>query len=94
MRPLSLFGVLVLAKVLVLWDREFVWTAWTPLALVWQDLLIVALYAALELGRAAPLDKLERLRTVGRLRGQKCADRPRAFKSADRADAAQRPAAQ
>ena len=48
MRPLSLFGVLVLAKVLVLWDREFVWTAWTPLALVWQDLLIVALYAALD----------------------------------------------
>jgi len=48
MRPLSLFGVLVLAKVLVLWDREFVWTAWTPLAFVWQDLLIVALYAALD----------------------------------------------
>ena len=47
-RSLSLFGVFVLTKVLVLWDRELRWSAWTPLAFVWQDLLIVALYAGFD----------------------------------------------
>jgi phosphoglycerol transferase MdoB-like AlkP superfamily enzyme len=49
MRPLSLLGVLVLAKILALWGgREPVWSGWMPIAYVWQDLLVVGLYALLD----------------------------------------------
>jgi hypothetical protein len=48
MRPLSLFGVLIVAKILVVWDRELIWSVWTPLAFIWQDLLLVVLYAWLD----------------------------------------------
>jgi phosphoglycerol transferase MdoB-like AlkP superfamily enzyme len=48
MRPLSLLGVLVLAKILALWGRELEWSGWMPLAYVWQDLLVVGLYALLD----------------------------------------------
>jgi hypothetical protein len=55
MKPLCLLGVLVLARVLVLWGRDLPWSAWTPLAYLWQDLLVVALYAGLDVasGRRA-----------------------------------------
>ena len=35
MKPLSLLGVLLLAKALVLWDRDLAWSVWTPLAYLW-----------------------------------------------------------
>jgi hypothetical protein len=48
MKPLSLLGVLVLARALVLWDRPLAWSAWTVPAYLWQDLLVVALYAGID----------------------------------------------
>jgi len=43
--PLSLLGVFVLAKALVLWDRDLAWSRWTLVAYLWQDLLVVGIYA-------------------------------------------------
>jgi hypothetical protein len=48
MKPVCLLGVLVLAKALVLWDRDLAWSVWTPAAYLWQDLLVVCLYAVLD----------------------------------------------
>jgi glucan phosphoethanolaminetransferase (alkaline phosphatase superfamily) len=48
MMPLSLLGVFVLAKALVLWDRDLAWSRWTPLAYLWQDLLVVGIYAVFD----------------------------------------------
>jgi phosphoglycerol transferase MdoB-like AlkP superfamily enzyme len=47
-KPLSLLGVLVLAKAVVLWGRGLPWSAWAPLAYLWQDLLVVCLYAGVD----------------------------------------------
>src|SRR5262245_46816553 len=48
MMPLSLLSVFVLAKVLVLWGRDLVWSRWTPVAYLWQDLLVVGVYAVFD----------------------------------------------
>jgi glucan phosphoethanolaminetransferase (alkaline phosphatase superfamily) len=48
MMSLSLLGVFVLSKALVLWDRDLAWSRWTPLAYLWQDLLVVGIYAAFD----------------------------------------------
>jgi arylsulfatase A-like enzyme len=48
MRAASLFVVCVLAKVLVLIGRDVPLSAWAPLAYLWQDLLVVLVFAAVE----------------------------------------------
>ena len=51
----SLLGVFVLAKVLVLADRDITWSVWTPWAYLWQDVLVVLLFAGLlQLTRRRP----------------------------------------
>jgi len=47
-RAASLFGVLILAKVLTLAGREIPVSLWMPLAYLWQDLLFVLVFAALD----------------------------------------------
>src|SRR5439155_15570678 len=49
MRAASLFGVLVLAKLAVLAGHTIPWSFWTPVAYLWQDVLAVLLFAALDL---------------------------------------------
>jgi hypothetical protein len=49
MRALSLLGVCVLAKVCVLIGRDMPLSLWLPIAHLWQDLLLVLLFAVLDL---------------------------------------------
>src|SRR4026208_1485823 len=44
----ALFGTLVVAKLLAVAGRDLPWSAWTPLALFWQDALIALAFAAVE----------------------------------------------
>jgi hypothetical protein len=54
MRATCLLGVFVLARVLVLAGRSVPLSGWTPLAYLWQDVLVVLLFALLErIGRRA-----------------------------------------
>jgi arylsulfatase A-like enzyme len=48
MKALALFGVLVVAKLLASAGRELPWSAWTPLALFWQDALIAFLFGVID----------------------------------------------
>jgi arylsulfatase A-like enzyme len=48
MRALSLLGVCVLAKVCVLAGRDLPLSLWSPLAYLWQDLLLALLFAGLD----------------------------------------------
>ena len=48
MRALSLFGVLILAHLLILPGRHLPLSAWTPIALIWQDVLVALVFAALD----------------------------------------------
>ncbi len=48
MRAASLLCVLLVAKAAMLLGREVALSPWTPLAYVWQDLLLVLLFAALD----------------------------------------------
>src|SRR5436309_5359659 len=48
MRAASLFGVFILAKACVLAGRDIPMSAWTPITYLWQDLLVVLLFALLE----------------------------------------------
>jgi hypothetical protein len=54
MRATSLFGVFVLAKVLVLAGRDLPGSVWTPLAYLWQDLLVALLFAAVDAAGRRP----------------------------------------
>src|SRR4029079_16658551 len=47
LRALSLFGVLILAHLLILPGRQLPLSAWTPIALIWQDVLVALVFAAL-----------------------------------------------
>ena len=40
--------VLVLGKALIVLGQEIEWSIWTPLALLWQDLAFVCVFAAFE----------------------------------------------
>lgn len=48
MRALSLFIVLVLGKVVILFGRDVPFTLWSPLAYLWQDLLVVMIFLAID----------------------------------------------
>jgi arylsulfatase A-like enzyme len=48
MKAASLLGVFIVAKVLVLSTRDIPLSVWTPWAYLWQDVLVVLLFAALE----------------------------------------------
>jgi hypothetical protein len=48
MRALSLLGVCLLAKVIVLAGRAVPWSAWTLPAYLWQDVLVALLFAAVD----------------------------------------------
>ena len=48
MKSLSLFGVLLLARILILVGRDLPLSFWSPLAYLWQDLLVVLVFAGLE----------------------------------------------
>jgi arylsulfatase A-like enzyme len=48
MKSLSLFGVLLLARLLALLGREVPLSPWSPIAYLWQDLLVALLFAGLE----------------------------------------------
>src|SRR5688572_23519791 len=48
MKALALFGTLVIAKLLSVAGRELPTSAWTPLALFWQDALVALLFAAVD----------------------------------------------
>jgi hypothetical protein len=50
MKALALFGTLVVAKLLMVAGRELPLTAWTPLALFWQDALVALLFGAVDVG--------------------------------------------
>jgi hypothetical protein len=49
MKALSLFIVLVLAKIAVLWGRDVPLSLWTPLAYLWQDALVALGFGIFEL---------------------------------------------
>ena len=49
MRAASLLGVFLTARVLLLFDREIPVSAWTLPAYLWQDLLVVLLFAVVDL---------------------------------------------
>src|SRR5262249_42820149 len=49
MKTMSLLVVLVLAKGLVLVGRQLTWSWWAPIAYLWQDALVVLLFAVIEL---------------------------------------------
>ena len=58
MRSASLLGVLILAKLCMLIGREVPRSAWVPIAYFWQDLLVVALFAAVDtLARRRPMSR-------------------------------------
>ena len=48
MRALSLFGVLVVARVLVLFGRDADLSFWTPFAYLWQDVVVALVFATLD----------------------------------------------
>jgi arylsulfatase A-like enzyme len=48
MKAASLFGVFLMAKVLILADRGVPCSLWTPLAFLWQDALMALLFGALD----------------------------------------------
>src|SRR6266536_2186620 len=48
MRAASLFGVFLVARILVLAGRNLPFSVWAPIAYVWQDLLFCLLFAAFE----------------------------------------------
>ena len=48
MKALSLFGVLLLARILILAGHEVPLCFWSPLAYLWQDSLVALLFAGLE----------------------------------------------
>src|SRR5262245_32394576 len=48
MRALSLFGVLVVARVLVLVGRDLDVSIWTPFVYLWQDVVVALAFAALD----------------------------------------------
>jgi hypothetical protein len=48
MKATSLLGMFLLAKLLVLANRGIPLSPWTPWAYVWQDAVVVLLFAALE----------------------------------------------
>ncbi len=48
MKAASLLCVFLLAKALVLAGRELVWSPWTPIAYLWQDLIVVLLFGLFE----------------------------------------------
>ena len=48
MKALALFGTLVVAKLLAVAGRDLPLSAWTPLALFWQDALVALLFAAVD----------------------------------------------
>src|SRR5687768_11192041 len=45
--PGSLFAVLVLAKVFMLWGRPVRWDDWAIVGFFWQDALVAILFAAM-----------------------------------------------
>lgn len=48
MRALSLLGVLILAKLLILIGRPISISAWTPIAFFWQDVLIAVIFGLID----------------------------------------------
>jgi len=50
MKALALFGTLVAAKLLAVAGRDLPLSAWTPLALFWQDALVALLFGAVDFG--------------------------------------------
>ena len=48
MRALALFGVFVIAKLVILAGRPIQLSSWTPIAYFWQDLLVVLIFALLD----------------------------------------------
>ena len=48
MRALALFGVFVIAKLVILAGRPIQLSGWTPIAYFWQDLLVVLIFALLD----------------------------------------------
>ena len=48
MKVMCFFGVLLLARILVLAGRNVPLSAWSPVAYLWQDLLIVLVFALLD----------------------------------------------
>jgi len=48
MRALSLLGVFVVAKIVMLAGHSIPLTGWTPIAYLWQDLLVALLFAAVD----------------------------------------------
>ena len=48
MRTPSLLAVFVLARVLILIGREVPLSPWSPVAFLWQDLLVVLIFATAE----------------------------------------------
>jgi Sulfatase len=48
MKALALFGVLVVAKLLVLAGRDLPWSVWLPFALFWQDALVALLFGVVD----------------------------------------------
>lgn len=48
MKAASLLGVFIVAKVLILAERDVPRSAWTPLVFLWQDALIVLLFATVD----------------------------------------------
>src|SRR6266545_3130928 len=48
MKALCLFGVLFLARILILLGRDVPLSLWSPIAYLWQDSLIVLLFAVVE----------------------------------------------
>src|SRR6185503_13359305 len=48
MKALCLFGVLLIARILILLGRDVPLSFWSPIAYLWQDSLIVLLFAVVE----------------------------------------------
>ncbi|MCI0534099.1 MAG: hypothetical protein L0Z50_02610, partial [Verrucomicrobiales bacterium] len=48
MKAWSMLCVLVFGKALIVLGQEIEWSIWTPLALLWQDLAFVCVFAAFE----------------------------------------------
>src|SRR5688572_24037751 len=48
MKALALFGTLVVAKLLAVAGRDLPWSAWTPLALFWQDALVALMFGSVD----------------------------------------------
>ncbi len=46
MKATSLLGVFVLARLLILADRDIPWSVWAPWAYLWQDVVVALLFAA------------------------------------------------